>query len=75
MASRGFGTPRAFAAKYPGRCGSCERNIEPGDLVRYDDDELVHNKCAGLDLVTTAPSTGSALVCPECNIDHAGDCF
>ncbi len=36
----------AFEARYHGRCGLCDGDIEPGDLVVYEDDELVHAECA-----------------------------
>ena len=74
MASRGFGTrSKVFAANFPGQCGTCEDRIEPGDKVRYEDDELVHESCPYVD-VTKAPRNPPD-VCPECNIDHAGKCF
>lgn len=85
MATRGFSnyvahnrernTP-VFEARYPGHCHLCDDHIDPGDLVRYDDDEVVHNKCASAEAITTSPKVGSSVaVCPECNIDHAGPCF
>lgn len=35
-----------FAARYPGRChAGCGESIEPGDLVRYEEEALVHVDC------------------------------
>jgi hypothetical protein len=60
-----------FNAKYPGRCGTCDKRIAVDDLVTYDDGELVHAKCEAsqaddqVDLTT---------VCPHCWLIHAGGC-
>lgn len=35
----------AFEARYFGTCAWCQERIEPGDMVRYYDDELVHADC------------------------------
>jgi hypothetical protein len=82
MATKGFRTyasnrePGVFEARYPGHCYLCDDHIDPGDTVRYDDDELVHNKCATAEKIITAPKVGAPVaVCPHCNIDHAGECF
>ena len=32
----------AFEAQYSDTCARCRRGIEPGELVRYVDDDLVH---------------------------------
>ena len=37
---------RPFEAKYPGRCGLCDDDIDPGDEVCYADDEVCHLDCA-----------------------------
>ena len=34
-----------FTARYRGRCNDCEASILPGDTVRYDGDDLVHDDC------------------------------
>lgn len=37
----------AFPARYDGVCAAdCGTRIHPGDPVRYEDDELVHDECA-----------------------------
>lgn len=36
-----------FRAMYDGVCAAaCENRIHLGDLVRYEDDQLVHDECA-----------------------------
>ena len=34
-----------FEVQYHGTCASCGEHIEPGDLVRYLDDEVIHEDC------------------------------
>jgi hypothetical protein len=34
-----------FTAKYFGRCGICDEDIDPGDECDYDDDEVCHAEC------------------------------
>lgn len=35
-----------FTAKYPGKCGGCPNYIEPGQIVKYDDQScLLHEEC------------------------------
>jgi hypothetical protein len=61
----------SFQAKYPGRCGSCDERIDVGDEVRYDDDELVHDRCKAL----AADEQGDLTkVCPDCWLLHSGEC-
>lgn len=37
----------SFRAKFDGVCAAdCDSRIHPGDLVRYEDDRLVHAECA-----------------------------
>ncbi|MEU9806243.1 hypothetical protein [Mycobacterium sp. NPDC050853] len=57
----------SFEAKYPGRCGSCDNKIHPGDDVHYEDDELVHDDCPG-------EVGGPIEVCPDCWCIHRGEC-
>lgn len=62
----------SFSAKYPGRCGHCDNRIEPGQQVRYEDDELVHDDCVPTpDL--DAPRRNER-ACMECWTTHAGEC-
>lgn len=35
-----------FEARYYGTCYGCDEKIEPGQMVVYEDDELVHEACA-----------------------------
>lgn len=39
-----------FTARYRGRCGDCEASILPGDTVRYDGDDVVHDDCGDVPL-------------------------
>lgn len=36
-----------FSARYPGRCGNCDGQIEPGDLIEFTDagGVYVHTGC------------------------------
>lgn len=34
-----------FTARYRGVCNDCEASILPGDTVRFDGTELVHDDC------------------------------
>lgn len=37
----------AFKAMFDGTCAAgCDSRIHPGDLVRYEEDQLVHDVCA-----------------------------
>lgn len=39
-----------FRAKFDGVCAAeCGNRIHPGDLVRYEDDQLVHVECVPAD--------------------------
>ena len=65
----------SFEAKYYGECASedCQyrdNRIRPGDEVEYQNDELVHTKCAATErLSTTAP------LCAACFTYHRGECL
>jgi len=37
---------RPFAARWDGRCGFCDEDIDVGDEVCYCEDEVVHFDCA-----------------------------
>lgn len=70
--SRGVGGgSNAFAANFPGECWVCEERINRGDMIRYRDDEVVHEDCfdGGGQLVT--PQTKACSTCFEI---HAGGC-
>lgn len=63
---------RAFNARYPGTCGDCSDDIEPGDQVGYDDtDSIVCADCLA-EYLRIAISPKQA--CPDCNLDHSGSC-
>lgn len=52
-----------FSARFPGRCAAeCGEPVQPGDVVEYVDDQLVHEGCVPAPLVERAPRRQ----CPEC---------
>jgi hypothetical protein len=63
----------SFTARYPGRCAACDERIHEGDLVKYDDDELVHTRCE----VPSLPNDRDDLtrVCRNCYCIHTGECL
>lgn len=62
----------SFSAKYAGSCAYGDR-IKPGDYCVYtDDDEIAHVGCAAED---KAPDMTPAEVCPDCHLEHVGECF
>lgn len=63
----------SFEARYPGRCAVCDERIHKGDLVKYEDDGLVHASCD----VPSLPNTRDDLtkVCRSCFTIHAGECL
>jgi hypothetical protein len=63
-------TSRPFTAKFGGTCASCQDDIEAGDEVMFDDDELIHADCTEVPVRHTAMK-----VCQKCFLVHAGDCF
>lgn len=62
-----------FTARYDGRCCMCDKRIDAGDEVRYDDDDdLVHARCE-----QPHPDAGQidmSQVCPTCWLVHPGEC-
>lgn len=60
----------SFEAKYHGRCSDCGERIEPGERVRYEDDELVHDECDGDLSVEDRPLD----VCPTCWLVRPCEC-
>ncbi len=63
---------KPFPARFRGSCGACDEPIDPGDLVRYDDDsDLVHDRCEP----SNADDQGDLTkVCPGCWLVHSGEC-
>jgi hypothetical protein len=52
-----------FAARYPGHCAAdCGNPILPGETVRYEDNELIHDGCVAF---TEVPARSA---CPRCFI-------
>lgn len=66
------GGSRPFEARFPGICSACDAGFETGDLVRFDDDELVH---ANWDECFPASEKPGTKPCQKCFLVHAGDCF
>jgi len=57
-----------FLAKYAGRCAAdCDQPIDPGDIVEFVDDQLVHEGCVPAPVVERAPRP----ICPTCFIEIA----
>jgi len=51
-----------FAARYDGRCWSCEERIYEGDMIRFADDGVtVHADCS-----TAVPTAAAQPMCPDC---------
>lgn len=63
----------SFAAKYPGRCPSCDERIHVGDDIKYADDELVHASCDVPSLPN--PRDDLSKVCRSCFTIHQGECL
>lgn len=61
----------SFEARYRSRCALCEDRIEPGEMVTYADDELVHVACE----TEPAREDDPDEVCGACRLVHAGECF
>lgn len=63
---------RPFAARFLGSCPECGDDVDPGQLVRYDDDSrLVHDDCDAAEQESVRPE----VVCPSCWTVHAGECM
>lgn len=66
---------RPFAARFLGSCPECGDDIDPGQLVRYDDDgRVVHNDCDA-DLTPSEREAEPGVACPSCWTVHAGECM
>lgn len=49
-----------FAAKYAGRCNTCDERIEVGDMCAFEDDLIIHADCEK----STEPTFADP--CPTC---------
>lgn len=61
---------RAFPARYPGRCETCDERIHEGDPIRMTDDGPIHDDCEHRNAAPTArpepkPCTTCWLTHPE----------
>jgi hypothetical protein len=52
---------QAFEARHRGTCAACDEAIKPGQQVRFDEDQLVHDDCAA-----AAPVERPVVVCDRC---------
>lgn len=53
-----------FRAMFDGVCAAgCDMRIHPGDMVRYDGDDLVHDECVPRDPFELRPNE---VVCGVC---------
>lgn len=65
----------SFQAQYPGHCWYGDE-IEPGDLCAYtDEDEIAHVECDQLNGPANIHAPKPVATCPQCHIQHAGECF
>ena len=66
---------RPFEARYGGICENCGERITPGDLARYEDDQLVHAGDACPRPAVGIRRTGA--YCPNCWTEYAlsGSCL
>lgn len=65
---------RPFQARFYGSCPVCGDDIDPGQLVRYEeDDQLVHAEPADCNADESTPPREQA-PCPSCWTVHAGEC-
>jgi hypothetical protein len=58
----------SFTAEYHGTCSLCDDPIVPGQAIRQQDDEWIHDVCGSR--ADTAPC-----VCEKCWLVHTGECF
>lgn len=78
---------RPFEARYRGRCAECPRPVREGDSCVLDDGQLMHETCyqalcddggGGDDIDMNLLDGGDGrfgVLCTECNMFHAGECF
>lgn len=63
---------RHFPARYPGKCPACGDAIDTGDLLTYDEDDVVvHSECA-----SRAPeqTRRPVVICPSCYLAKPCGC-
>ena len=57
---------KPFVAKFAGTCaGGCD-GIEPGDVVEYDNDALIHTDCENSEDLRADYADHLAVTCTEC---------
>lgn len=58
----------SIPAQYDGKCAACDEPIEEGDPITNDDGYWVHALCV------VSGSEPARQACPDCHIEHAGEC-
>lgn len=58
-----------FTARYPGRCPGCGERIEPGDMVKREDLDVVHADCDDV-----LPDLAPKPVCSVCFVERPCEC-
>lgn len=60
-----------FTARYNGKC-PCGNHIQRGDPIGWIDGEVCCGGCVDA-AATTEPPT--LVVCPDCHLQHVGECW
>ena len=64
---------RPFDARFHGACPACDCDIDPGQLVRYgDDDRVVHDVGDDAPAAVERPDPGP---CASCRLVYRGECL
>lgn len=58
-----------FLARFPGQCGNCGRRVFAGEVLAYDEGEVVHVECVG-----EGPAPVQKEVCGKCWMLKPCDC-
>lgn len=75
----------SFSAQYVGMCRRCGLPIQPGQDIRYHRDfaDAIHSGCrapksapaqSGVNRIAKVVGARHPQLCPDCHLEHAGDC-